>query len=60
VVSLSNYMNASVDCAKKTAASRKTTVLKSLPMTKKTTPFVLTGSVSPTVHKKISTAVFTV
>jgi len=25
------YMNASVDCAKKTAVSRKTTVLKSLP-----------------------------
>ena len=44
------YSNASVGCAKKTAASRKTTALKSLPMTKKTTPFVLTGSVSPKVH----------
>jgi hypothetical protein len=54
------YLNASAGCAKKTAASRKTTVLKSLPMTKQTTPFVLTGSVSPKVHKKINTAVFTV
>jgi hypothetical protein len=34
-------------CAKKTAVSRKTTALKSSPMTKKTTPSVLNGSVNP-------------
>lgn len=44
----------------KTAASRKTTVLKSLPITTKTMPSVLTGSVNPKVIKKTSTAASTV
>jgi len=53
------YLNASVGCAKKTAASLKTTVLKSLPMPTKTTPSALNGSVNSKAIKKISTAVST-
>lgn len=41
----------------KTVASRKTTVLKSLLTTKKTTPSVLNGSVNPKVIIKIGIAV---
>ena len=44
---------------KKTAVSHQTTVSRSLPMMKKTTPSVLNGGVHPKVNKKISTAVFT-
>lgn len=53
------YSNALADCAKKTAASRKTTALRSRLTTKKTMPSVLNGSVNPKANKKTSTAVFT-
>ncbi|MDD5319660.1 MAG: hypothetical protein PHD43_03400 [Methylococcales bacterium] len=42
----------------KTAVLRKTTVLKSLPMTKKTTPSVLNGSVNREANKKTGTVAF--
>jgi hypothetical protein len=53
------YLDDSVGCAKKTAVSRATTALKSLPMTKKTMPPVLNGVVNRKVNKKTPTAVFT-
>ena len=59
VVSLSNYSNALAGCAKKTAASRKTTALRSQPMPTKTTPSVLNGNLNSKANKKTSTAAST-